>query len=180
MGQSLRLNRCGLAKCSAGVLGRWMDLVTVVGISLYIDVLVPPGRIGVRRMEQELESIGIRFTVVATTFSFRLVLMSSRGCDQPKPYLSGQNKGKRVMKRKRPRYVLKVSRLSLPLHLFHVLRLQTYLFNQEETILPPHLPQPRCGINAFSIVYRTLNIIGTITIAKGYTIINTLTAIGAF
>ncbi|XP_068474617.1 uncharacterized protein [Phaseolus vulgaris] len=35
--------------------------------------------------------------------------MSSGGCDQPKPYLSGQNKGKRVMKRKRPRYVLKVN-----------------------------------------------------------------------
>ncbi|KAK7382729.1 hypothetical protein VNO80_01764 [Phaseolus coccineus] len=35
--------------------------------------------------------------------------MSSGGCDQPKPYLSSQNKGKRVMKRKRPRYVLKVN-----------------------------------------------------------------------
>ncbi|KAL9284990.1 hypothetical protein ACSQ67_024634 [Phaseolus vulgaris] len=89
--------------------------------------------------------------------------MSSGGCDQPKPYLSGQNKGKRVMKRKRPRYVLK-----------------TYLFNQEETFLPPHLPQPQLWHRAFSIEYGTLNIIGTITIAKGYTIINTLTAIGAF
>ena len=39
--------------------------------------------------------------------------MSSEGCDQPKPYLSSQNKGKRVMKRKRPRYVLKVN-ISLP------------------------------------------------------------------
>jgi len=35
--------------------------------------------------------------------------MSSGGCDQPKPYLSTQNKAKRVMKSKRPRYVLKVN-----------------------------------------------------------------------
>ena len=35
--------------------------------------------------------------------------MSPGGCDQPKPYLSTQNKGKRVMKRKRPWYVLKVN-----------------------------------------------------------------------
>ncbi|KAL9317933.1 hypothetical protein ACSQ67_014450 [Phaseolus vulgaris] len=38
-------------------------------------------------------------------------------------------------------------------------------------------PDPGCGIGAFSIEYGTLNIINTITIAKGYTIINTLTAI---
>ena len=118
------------------------------------------------------------------------------------------------MKRKRPRYVLKVnippppnapiapvpspsptlahSSSSAPnlmpisenvvptTTLSHVLGLQTYPLNQEETFLPPHLPQPSCGINAFSIRYMTLNIISTITIAKGYTIINTLTAIRAF
>ncbi|KAL9289881.1 hypothetical protein ACSQ67_024346 [Phaseolus vulgaris] len=41
-------------------------------------------------------------------------------------------------------------------------------------------PDPGCGIGAFSIGYMTLKIIGTITIAKGYTIINTLTAIDFF
>jgi len=47
--------------------------------------------------------------------------MSSGGCDQPKPYLSTQNKGKGVMKRKRPRYVLKVNIPPPPnAHIAHV------------------------------------------------------------
>ncbi|KAL9331298.1 hypothetical protein ACSQ67_000908 [Phaseolus vulgaris] len=83
------------------------------------------------------------------------------------------------MKRKRPRYVLKVN-ISLPPNApiahdcKHTLSIKKRHFSH-------HIfPNPGCGIGAFSIKYRTLNIIGTITIAGGYTIINTVTAIGAF
>ncbi|KAL9277853.1 hypothetical protein ACSQ67_024865 [Phaseolus vulgaris] len=104
--------------------------------------------------------------------------MSSGGCDQPKPYLSSQNKGKRVMKHKRPRYVLKVNippppNAPIAPDCKHTLSIKNRHFSH-------HIfPNPGCGINAFSIGYMTLNIIGTITIAKGYTIINTLTTTSA-
>ncbi|KAL9331593.1 hypothetical protein ACSQ67_001203 [Phaseolus vulgaris] len=139
--------------------------------------------------------------------------MSSGGCDQPKPYLSTQNKGKGVMKRKRPRYVLKVNIPPPPnAHIAHVpspsptsahtssstpshtpisenvvpaatsfpCPRTTNIPSQSRRDISPTTssPTPACGINTFSIGYRTLNII--ITIAKGYTIINTLTTISAF
>ncbi|KAL9276733.1 hypothetical protein ACSQ67_025746 [Phaseolus vulgaris] len=134
--------------------------------------------------------------------------MSSGGCDQPKPYLSGQNKGKRVMKRKRPRYVLKVnippppnapiahvpSPFPTPAHTssptpgltpistaasFPCPRTADIPFQSRRDNSPTtSSPTPSCGIGAFSISTGPSTSSITITIAKGYTIINTLTAIG--
>ncbi|KAL9323551.1 hypothetical protein ACSQ67_008408 [Phaseolus vulgaris] len=70
--------------------------------------------------------------------------------------------------------------LYLQLHLSHVLGPQTYPLNQEETFIPPHLPLSQLVASTPSPSVQDPQHHRTITIAKGYTIINTLTTIGAF